>query len=305
MENSELRVEASRARCALSHGVTACMIALCGSSFAVKAAVPNMESDRMAKEYAIDPRIWSPAEDIRWPNPESKTVVVYYSADEVVEKFGLHRETAKKEKLFEPQIRIGEVSGNLVVMVSDEELLHDAVRVFVSAHEAFHLAAQYYGSRVGLNKLSPFPEIEHEHQVNELWSYIEHQSRSARISGGSVDCVGIMDRFSSLSEIDRAYVLHRSYWEWPAEYYARVYSFGYQDGDGYQAARRMIPGDHYEYTSGSEALLYVNRIKGDDSWQREISDGASSLDVFMDAAGCGHLDRKMVRVRISRIGFLD
>ena len=67
----------------------------------------------------------------------------------------------------------------------------------------------------------------------------------------------------------------------------------------------MIPGDHYEYTSGSEALLYVNRVKGDDSWQRQISDGAGSLDVFMDAAGCDHLDKRMVRVRISRIGFLD
>lgn len=300
-----LIVASSRARAAFSHGVTACTIAFLGISFGVKALEPNVENDRKVQEYVIDPQIWSPAVDIRWPNPESKTVVVYYSADEVVEKFGLHREADLREKLSEPQIRIGEISGNLIVMVSDEGLLHDAIRVFVSVHEAFHLAAQYYGAKVGVNKLSPFPEIEHEHQVNELWSYIEHQSRSARISGGSVDCVGIMDRFSSLSEIDRAYVLHRSYWEWPAEYYARVYSFGYQDGDGYQAARRMIPGDHYEYTSGSEALLYVNRIKGDDSWQMEISDGASSLDVFMDAAGCGHLDRKMVRVRISRIGFLD
>ena len=100
-----LIVASSRARAAFSHGVTACTIAFLGISFGVKALVPNVENDRKVQEYVIDPQIWSPAVDIRWPNPESKTVVVYYSADEVVEKFGLHREADLREKLSEPQMR--------------------------------------------------------------------------------------------------------------------------------------------------------------------------------------------------------
>ena len=276
---------------ALLMAVTAC---------GLRAGVIQVASASDDRVYRIDAEIWAPAAEIRWPG-DRVGVRVYYAVDKLAADYGI-AETRVQDPA---QMRLGQLEDDLVVLLPPGELPSGHVIDFASAHEAFHLAAQYYGARIRTDKLVDMPVVSDKDAVSAFWEEIESQASGALAGSGEIDCGRIRSAFDALDEIDKVYVLHRAFWEWPAEFYARVWAFGYGTGGAYPEARSMIRGDNRVYTSGSTAMLYVHKRSADRSWQWEIASGRNAIDVFMRAGGCADIEGEGLSVRVKRIDFFD
>jgi len=254
----------------------------------------------------IDTTLWEPSSRIRWPDAKDRRVHVHFTAADAAAALGLS-EGQEQELLSQPHgIWMGQHGNRLAVMFQAEVLVTDPkVRRFVTEHEAFHLAAQYYGARVGLKRLGA-RTAGHPKEVDEFWRAILRSTSEGAAPPSSATCRELGSRFGSLQPDDRLYVLHRAFWEWPAEYYSRARVFGLNDDAEYLGFRHELsPGENL-YFAGGVAMAMVARVHGEDrGWQRRIEQGDNPLNVVMETMGCASFDDDGGVGTVSRVNFID
>lgn len=201
---------------------------------------------------------------------------------------------------------MGQQGNKLAVLLQRQDLKHDReLRQFLAWHESFHLAAQFYGNSVGFTRLRESSAPENPLKVSEYWRSILIAVRNHVVSTDSPSCPLIQARFGSLSEADRNYVLDRAFWEWPAEYFARSQSGGYENPGRYRAVRSKLSEGINLYVIGSIAMEHVARIHGTNrEWQYRISDGESALNVVLDTLGCATVPDNPGMVKVDHVDFM-
>src|SRR5690606_9303053 len=104
-------------------------------------------------QVSIDPEVWIPAAQIRWPSAE-QTVVVLEGRDQA-EADILRVVEGRYE------FRFAQVDDRLVVIVGLGPGFAREPRAveFLAAHESFHVAAQIYGAKIPVNYLDMDPEL--------------------------------------------------------------------------------------------------------------------------------------------------
>lgn len=253
---------------------------------------------------AMDQSVWEPSLRIRWPDPEDRQVHVFYAVGDAASALALSLEQTQKLRGHNNAIWMGEHNQRLAVMFHDELLVSDpTTRRFVTEHEVFHLAAQYYGVRVGMNRLKS-GQPEHPDEVSAFWDTV---LRTSLATGEASACGQLESRFSALSANDQNHVLQRAFWEWPAEFYARSRVFGLDNDARYlDFRRRLSPGDTLYFAGGvAMAAMARDATQGDPEWQRRIEDGINPLNIVMESMGCQTFADDGGVGRITKVNFVD
>ena len=243
----------------------------------------------------IDRDAWPAADTIRWPERSGETVRVYFSEAALVRDLGLDATQAGRLSSRSSTLLLGEHDAKLVVLLRDASLGIDPVRRFAAEHEAFHLAAQFYGLRVPATLLEP-GDADDAGAVNAFWDEV------VRVSRGQASCHDARERFMALGGPDRRHVLARAFWEWPAEYYARRTVLGDRPEQDYLALRARIPSGK-EYVAGGLAL-WALPTDGPQDWRAKVAAGLNPVNALLEAGGCGHVPVPRPFGRVSRLPLL-
>lgn len=281
----------------LCTGLTGCV-----SMGSDAAARPPMEKTRVE----VGPAEWLPADTIAWPDPADPVVHVYYDADQAVRELGLPPGAYSVLRAGAGEIFMGQQGNKLAVLFQKPEFVADPeVRTFVALHEAFHLAAQFYGGGVGFSRTTGTPVPEDDELTDAYWRAVERAVETPLKDGSSGHCSLLEDRYQALSSSDQKFVVDRAFWEWPAEYFARSRIDGYANPKRYYAIRTRMERGTNLYTVGSEAMGRVASIHGGDrSWQMRIADGESALNVVLDALGCPPVPDNIGLVKVEHVDFV-
>ena len=255
----------------------------------------------------IDPAVWVPASRIAWPDPSDRVVHVFYDARSAVDGLSLPPSELRRLRSEVDGIRMGQAGSVLAVLFQKPEFVADhEVRRFIALHESFHLAAQFYGGSVGFDRLDGGGAPEDPLKVGSYWQAILRAVMEPDAVIARLHCPLIRARFLALNENDRRFVVNRAFWEWPAEYYARRLTGGYEAPGRYRAIRTRISRGANLYVIGSLAMGFVARIHGSDyRWQDRIAEGESALNVVLESMGCMPVaDHPGGSVTVDRIDFI-
>ena len=155
---------------------------------------------------------------------------------------------------------------------------------FLAAHEAFHLAAQYYGARIPFAYLEIEESLVKTHamdpQLLRIYDAVDELHRSAG-DGTAISCDQFSAAFRSMDQGAKAYFTYKAFWEWPAEFYAYKTSFKDSLSD-YEEFRAELFSDDAGYrlfTSGVKVAEMVEVKLGRSAWQQRAAEGESGSRV--------------------------
>ena len=242
---------------------------------------------------AIDPSIWVPAGEIAWPSAEKSVTVLDISRADPLDQCASLLQVPRGNSGGH-SFRMGEACQKLVVLMDLSGGINggETALQFLAHHESFHVAAQMYGNRIPFDFLGLDPELVREFagspEFNELYGQLELLTTSI-INGSSRSCKGVELAYASLDERSRAYLDHKMFWEWPAEFYAQQVTFPGDFGK-YQSFRSelFVGGDPgYElFISGVRAGLALDVLAGRANWQSDVAGGQSMFHLLMAHSGC-------------------
>jgi len=235
---------------------------------------------------AIDPVAWTQVGRIRWPSRD-RFVLVYDGESRsdvpLLRVSGNHHE-----------FRMGQAGNQLVVVLGLVPGITGGKKAwdFLAAHEAFHLAAQYYGAQIPLAYL----EIEEplvrayamDPRLSRLYDAVDELHRSADGGGAAVSCDQFSAIFRSMDQGARTYFTYKAFWEWPAEFYAYKTSFKDSLPEYEEFRSALFPDDrgYRLFTSGVKVAEMVEGKLGRTAWQQRAAEGESILAMFSAAYGC-------------------
>lgn len=259
-----------------------------------------------ALSIAIDPAAWTQVQRIEWPGESQRVEVIQPEAG--VYRTGCGDLPAASPSDGYHSFRMGEHCKQLVVLMdlsagtSDPQL----AEAFLARHEAFHVAAQMYGSKIPLEFLEIEPSLVERFAGSTAFQplFAEVDSLLATLDSGSeLSCPALVDAYRALADNERRYLDYKMFWEWPAEFYAQQTTFG-RDTASYRNFRsRLFNGGNegFElFVAGVEAGLILDRAMGREAWQDAVAEGRSMFDLLLDATGCSRPERG-IRVRMKRV----
>lgn len=238
-------------------------------------------------QVAIDSAAWTQTDRIRWPSKDA-FVLVYVGASD--SRTSLLRVSRDRH-----EFRMGQADDHLVVVLGLEPGITGGEEAldFLAAHESFHLAAQYYGSRI------PFSYIEIDERVvkaysmderlSRIYDAVDEMHRSATGGNTSPACDELAAAIGSMEGGARTYFTYKAFWEWPAEFYAYTTAFKGSLAE-YESFRSRLFADDVGYrlfTSGVKVAEMLESRLGRNAWQERAVRGESMLAMFSEAYGCG------------------
>ena len=262
-----------------------------------------------ALSIAIDPVAWTQVQRIGWPGESHRVEVIQPVAG--VYRTGCGDLPAASRSDGQHSFRMGEYCKQLVVLMdlsagtSDPQL----AEAFLARHEAFHVAAQMYGSKIPLEFLEIEPSLVERFAGSSAFQplFAEVDALLAALdSGGELSCPALVGAYRALADDERRYLDYKMFWEWPAEFYAQQTTFG-SDTGSYERFRSGLFSNGNEgfelFVAGVKAGLILDRIMGREAWQKAVAEGGSMFDLVMATAGCAGPERG-VRVRMRRVELL-
>ncbi len=240
--------------------------------------------------HAIDSSVWLAKGAIDWPGPDHR-VYAYFDADGSFAICGKELTAAAREAFATSSDFLwGEACGHFIVLFRPAPIALDATaREMLAAHEAFHLAAQMHGllPRIDAAEFPGHPDAGAWSNIN---TFFREVFRLSALRGKHKPCDGLEDAYRALPPFERDYVVYKTYWEWPAEFYMRETARGEtMSAAEYRALRTslIVNGlDEIVYLAGERAMNLVELAIGREAWQRRYLDGEHMLNFFAESLGC-------------------
>lgn len=234
---------------------------------------------------AIDSSAWTQASRIDWPGDDRLVTLV--------QPHSLGGTCWDGARLPDPdsyRFLMGEACGRLVVFMDLRLGLNADPRslIFISQHEAFHLAAQMYGSVIPIDFVELEPNLAEENADGLAFSGL-YSAIGRSLDGGSGSCSDVAAALRGLTESQRRYINYKAFWEWPAEFYAQQVVFA-GDFDAYVGLRsELFAHDNSGYqifVTGVRVGQQLDQKLGRAVWQEMVANGRSMLDLFLESGGC-------------------
>lgn len=256
----------------------------------------------MSRIFIIEESVWtlSPALPVR------KQQVTFYHDRRAAEDPCLRRKSRNILQMYSSEsspnfLRIGEACDHLFVLYRNDEFSEKFGQIgldFVAHHESFHLLGQIYRNKVPVEMLVGVrPTISHKARLFlvDLKSVLGRRDGEMNVS--------FRDSYEQLPETDRAGIAFLAGMEWPAEYYAfKVMeargSFGWLKQ--YRDIRSAL-GDEIEYSTGVAVGEVLDKIFDGRSWQTEVNNGATMLDVLLRMTDKDYQQPNRLLVRTERL----
>lgn len=262
-------------------------------------------------EVSINQEIWHGG-DIRWPS-DIHSVIFYYKKPSDIKGCGglgkdffatVYSDQTKRD------LRMGEICNRLVVVFRDDVFEMEAGNLgleFAARHEAFHLAAQIYGSRVSLEYLQTQRRVatgrsaEFFDQLVNAFPLADVESHLPSISDV---CRAIFPKYLDMSDDEKQEIDSLVFWEWPAEYYAyrSLKQEGRIDAISYERIRRLA-GSYEEYSPGISIGLILDGMFDSRDWQARIKEGESMLDIIGAECFSDYKPLPKISVQVKRMDF--
>lgn len=237
-------------------------------------------------QVSIDPEVWIPAAQIRWPSAE-QTVVVLEGRDQA-EADILRVVEGRYE------FRFAQVDDRLVVIVGLGPGFAREPRAveFLAAHESFHVAAQIYGAKIPVNYLDMDPELARTYTdgvaFEGFYDAIDVMHDGLAAGGKDAGCEALSRAYEELSEDARTYLAYKAFWEWPAEFYSYSIAFSARPNEyeGFRANLFRENAGFRLYTSGVKAAQLLEAKLARSEWQTRVANGQSMLSLLAATYNC-------------------
>ena len=242
----------------------------------------------------MDPAVWMSAAGIDWPGDDRQVLVLQPASGRYEIDCGGSTTPVEIEDGENYSFRMGEHCGRLVVLMNLSPGVSGApvAERFLAHHEAFHLAAQIYGSGVPWEFLGVDPDAVHRFSGGSQFRTLFEQAGAVTDGlrdGKRPSCEPLLQAYSALSVEERKYIDYKMFWEWPAEFYAEQIVFGERLND-YEKFREGLfrtGNEGYElFTAGVKVGLALDTLVGRQAWQESVAGGASMFDVLLENTGC-------------------
>lgn len=296
-EPVRLRAGAGQHRCLVLWVVTALALQACGS-----------EREQVMQAYrpvSIESAIWTQAAAIQWPSRERSVLFIHHEgelSEDVCSLSVRQRISGFFEETSTKGLRIGEACGRLFVLFKDRSLDRWPLALeFAAHHEAFHLAAQIYGSKVPIEFLAVRRQ-DVGPNANRFFQQVEGSvgERSEAIELAEL-CGILRNEYLTLPESERDRIDAVAYWEWPAEYYAYQAMASRHDSfpSRYRSIRSRI-GSLAEYSPGVATGMLLDRELGRSHWQLRVAGGETMIQIAASLCGIRTIPVNRAAGRISR-----
>lgn len=265
--------------------------ALAGAVLALATACASRESGATLVLHEIDRAVWTVTRPIAWPGPDHR-VFAYFDVDESFSVCGMELTDEAKEAFstHSDDFLFGTACGRLLVLLPELPLsLDETTRRMIVAHEAFHLAAQVHSllPRIDAVEYPGDPDNKALQNINRFYRDLFRLSTG---QGNRNTCRRLESAYYTLSSFEREYVVYKTYWEWPAEFYMRETALAKNMGVAeYRALRTslFIDGtDEIVYHSAVRAMESIERAIPRETWQHRYIQGEHILDLFAESLGC-------------------
>jgi hypothetical protein len=263
---------------------------------------PQTSLAQMPPALTIDESIWALNSDA----PLRKQEVTFYHDNRAAEDPCFAKNARNLLEMYSPEaqssfLRIGEACDRLFVLFRNDKLVAKFGQMgldFVGHHESFHLLGQIYRNKIPIEMLIGNRPIISERARSLLKNINEKLGRV-----GILENLDLRDSFEQLPEADRAGIAFLAGMEWPAEYYAFkvMEARGSAEWARQYSNIRSILGDEVEYSTGVTVGGALDKIFAGRSWQIEVNNGATMLDVLLKATDSGYVKPDRLLVRVQRL----
>lgn len=252
--------------------------------------------------HSIDAKLW-PLKHIRWPSTDRK-VHVYFDKNEqhiicpklkpIMNKF-----YADKDKF--GNLDLGEYCKKLIVLFNEPRLNKlNNFKEFIAAHEAFHIAAQFYGGYIILENM-----FVKEPNYKFLSDFVVALRQSFKEKSKYLKCKTVTNYIDKLTNNQRIILLDRAMLEWPAEYYSKQVIFGDNDKDYYKLRYEIEEKLSEEdpawtdfYTVAHDVIEEIEKADSSSNWKIRVTKDETVLDVYLKQNNCKTYSHSFNKVRI-------
>ena len=266
--------------------------------------------------HQINPKVWFP-KNIRWPSDEKK-VHVYFNKDidpSECRELKQNAVTFFSQKDKYGQLDFGESCNKLIVLFNEKKLEKvNKFKEFLTAHEAFHIAVQFYGKSMVVAMFDVGDSYNHVKDFYYLLDFISLLKKTYLDTNQhnlNKHCDALNQYVNELSKQQRDILLTRAMYEWPAEYYAKQVVFGKNDKE-YLSIRNHIRNSDEEKGLAKDIGMYwekfyimshpiIKEIEKNIStleWQVRIAEGESILDIYLKQKNCTPLTDTWVQIYV-------
>lgn len=263
---------------------------------------PQTSLAHMPPALTIDESIWALNSDA----PRRKQEVTFYYDNRAAEDPCLVKNAKNLLEMYSPEaqpssLRIGEACDRLFVLFRNDKLLAKLGQIgldFVGHHETFHLLGQIYRHKIPIEMIIGNRPIISDRARSFLKSINEKLGRA-----GILENLDLRDSFEKLPEPDRTGIEFLAGMEWPAEYYAFkvMEARGSAEWARQYSMIRSTLGDEIEYSTGVTVGGALDKIFAGRSWQIEVNNGSTMLDVLLKATDSGYVKPNRLLVRTERL----
>lgn len=243
--------------------------------------------------HEIDQSVWKVKRPIDWPSSDHR-IFVYFDVDETFSACGKELTAkAKEEFATQSEFLFGQACGRLIVLFRPLPVsLDETARQMIAAHEAFHLAAQLHSLLPRIDAVE-YPGDPDKAALENIYRFFRNVFRLSTDQRNRNTCGKLETAYRSLPSFEREYVVYKTYWEWPAEFYMR--EFALEEGMStaeYRVLRTslIVNGmDEIVYFAAAHAMEAIELAMARDVWQRRYMEGEHILDLFAESLGCSSL----------------
>lgn len=254
--------------------------------------------------HQIDPNVWLP-QNTRWPSGEKK-VHVYFNNDIAPEECNELKQNAVtffSQKDEYGKLDLGVSCNKFIVLFNEIKFEHlRTLKEFISAHEAFHIAAQFYGKSMVVQMFDigdSYKSVKSFYYLLDFISLLKKTYPITTPQNQIKHCTALTQYVNKLSDHQRNILLTRAMYEWPAEYYAKQTVFGKNDKE-YIETRNEI-GKSYQtevadknngiywdkfYLMSHPIIEEVEKKISTLEWQTRVAQGESILDIYLKQKNC-------------------
>jgi hypothetical protein len=255
----------------------------------------------------INPLIWVEASKLQWPGKNQYVNVVMgaTSATTICGK-SISKEVMEKlnsKNVSHAGLTFGVACRELWVLFPANDLKKMKVNAHqekaVAAHEAFHMAVQYFSSRkIRIERAMDYNyamrlAMPKKRETNNFFKKISDISKG-KLGDSKLHCSSLLASYREYDSWQIDYIRNRIDMEWPAEFYMREAYF-LDESEEYEVFRNdlfkssseaMLYNGNIIYSAGTEAIKAIEQTISRKDWQNRYLQGETLLNIYFESIGC-------------------